>query len=46
MKDFKPLKLGSFDLKTGRGELTLRALKIPGQQVMDVRYIILDRISE
>jgi arylsulfatase A-like enzyme len=46
MKDFKPLKLGAFDLKIGRGELTLRALKIPGKQVMDVRYIILDRISE
>ncbi|HEY2412333.1 MAG TPA: arylsulfatase [Pirellulaceae bacterium] len=45
MKDFKPLKLGAFDLKTGRGDLTLRALKIPGQQVIDVRYIILDRIQ-
>ena len=44
MKDFKPLKLGTFDLKAGEGELSLRALEIPGKQVMDVRYIILDRI--
>ena len=27
MKDFKPLKLGAFDLKVGRGELTLRVIK-------------------
>lgn len=44
MKDFKPLRLGTFDLQAGEGELSLRALEIPGQQVMDVRYIILDRI--
>jgi len=39
MKDFKPLRLGVMDLQPGRGELTLRALKIPGQQVMDVRMV-------
>jgi hypothetical protein len=46
MKDFKPLKLGTFDLKAGRGELALRALEIAGKQVMDVRYIVLTRTDE
>ena len=41
VKDFKPLKLGVIELKAGRGELTLRALKVPGKQVMDVRSIYL-----
>jgi hypothetical protein len=43
MKDFKPLSLGSMDLKSGRGQLTLRALSVPGKQVMDVRYVVLTR---
>jgi len=41
VKDFKPLRLGTFRLKKGRGELTLRALNIPGQMVMDVRAVAL-----
>ena len=39
MKEFRPLNLGSFTLSKGRGLLTLRALKIPGRSVMDVRQI-------
>jgi len=45
VKDFKPLKLGTIELKKGRGELTLRALDKPGAQVMDVRLIILTRVG-
>jgi arylsulfatase A-like enzyme len=41
VKDFKPMRLGVLDLKPGRGELTLRALKVPGKTVMDVRLILL-----
>jgi len=41
VKDFKPLDLGEIDLKKGRGELTLRASKIPGKSVMDVRLMYL-----
>jgi len=41
VKDFKPLDLGEIELKRGRGELTLRALKIPGKTVMDVRLMFL-----
>jgi arylsulfatase A-like enzyme len=41
MKDFKPLSLGEMTLEKGRGLLTLRALQIPGKQVMDVRAVSL-----
>jgi hypothetical protein len=41
VKDFKPLRVGTFDLKPGRGALTLRALKVPGKTVMDVRLLTL-----
>jgi hypothetical protein len=41
VKDFKPMRLGTLDLKKGRGELTLRALQIPGSQVMEVRMLLL-----
>jgi arylsulfatase A-like enzyme len=42
-KDFKPLSLGMLKLVNGRGPLTLRALNIPGQEAIDVRYMILTR---
>jgi hypothetical protein len=41
VKDFRPLRLGEFRLEKGRGLLTLRALKVPGKQVMDVRAVTL-----
>jgi arylsulfatase A-like enzyme len=41
VKDFKPLPLGEMSLEKGRGLLTLRALHIPGKQVMDVRAVTL-----
>jgi hypothetical protein len=43
VKDFKPLRLGRLTLEKGRGPLTLRALEIPGKQVIDVRAIYLTR---
>lgn len=39
VKDFRPMQLGVIRLKPGRGILTLRALKIPGSQVMEVRML-------
>jgi arylsulfatase A-like enzyme len=45
MKDFRPLVLGEFDLPAGRGELALRALSVTGKQVMDVRYVVLQRVE-
>lgn len=41
VKDFKPLRLGTIQLEKGQGQLTLRALKIPGKTVMDVRLLTL-----
>ena len=41
VKDFKPLRLGQIQLEKGRGPLTLRALAVPGKQVMDVRMVLL-----
>ncbi len=41
MKEFRPLRLGAIRLEKGRGLLTLRALEIPGSQVMEVRSLIL-----
>jgi len=41
VKDFLPLDLGVFRLEKGRGQLILRALDVPGWQVMDVRAVLL-----
>jgi arylsulfatase A-like enzyme len=41
MKEFRTLSLGAMHLEPGRGLLTLRALEIPGQSVMDVRLVTL-----
>jgi hypothetical protein len=45
VKDFKRLEVGEVELKKGRGELTLRALEVPGKQVMDVRYVVLTLVE-
>ncbi len=41
MKEFRPLALGTMRLERGRGPLTLRATRIPGRSVMDVRMVTL-----
>lgn len=43
VKDFKEWNTGRIELSKTRGKLTLRALDIPGQSVMDVRMLILRR---
>ncbi len=45
VKDFAPLSLGTLELPAGRHELTLRALSMPGQQVMDVRAVTLKLVD-
>ncbi len=45
VKDFKPLQMGTFELKAGRGTLTLKALQITGQHVADVRMVTLKLLS-
>jgi hypothetical protein len=39
VKDFRPLSLGVVDLPAGKATLTLRATKVPGSQVADVRAV-------
>ena len=46
MKDFKVLEAGKIKLSKGKGNLVLRALEIPGKEVMQVRAINLHMISE
>jgi arylsulfatase A-like enzyme len=45
VKDFKPMDLGVIHLEPGRGSLTLKALEVPGSQVMDFRLIMLTRVE-
>ncbi|NLH14967.1 MAG: sulfatase-like hydrolase/transferase, partial [Phycisphaerae bacterium] len=44
VKDFRPLNLGRIRLDKGRGQLELRAIEIPGSQVMDLRLLNLTRV--
>jgi len=39
VKEFRPLSLGTFRLPAGRAPLVLRALDMPGTQVMEVRAV-------
>ncbi len=41
VKDFQSMRIGEIELKAARGPLTLRALEVPGAQVMDVRAVVL-----
>jgi len=41
LKEFHALNLSALHLEPGRGPLTLRAVKIPGKSVMDVRLVTL-----
>ena len=41
MKEFRTLRLGEITLAKGQGALTVRALKIPGKSVMDLRRVTL-----
>jgi arylsulfatase A-like enzyme len=41
MKEFRPLELGELTLDKGRATLVLKAIKIPGKSVMDVRRVTL-----
>lgn len=45
VKDFKPLDMGTIHLKKGPGILTLKAIEIPGSQVMDLRLLMLKKLN-
>jgi arylsulfatase A-like enzyme len=46
VKDFRPLSLGAVELPAGKGTLTLRATKITGTRVADVRAVELLLVKE
>ena len=46
MKPFRSLNLGRISLTSGEQDLVLRALKIPGRSVMDVRRLTLTLITQ
>ncbi|MGB0767648.1 MAG: arylsulfatase [Phycisphaeraceae bacterium] len=45
-KDFKPMPLGVIELEAGRGEMSLRAIEIPGEEVIDFRRLMLKRVAD
>lgn len=45
MKPFKNMKMGTIHLKMGSGSLTLRALEVTGETVMDLRRVTLTLIN-
>lgn len=45
VKDFKPLDLGVIDLEKGKNTLTLSALEKPGNQVMEMRLLMFNRVN-
>jgi arylsulfatase A-like enzyme len=46
VKDFKPMSLGVIELPKGKGELSLRAIEIPGGQALEFRRLMLRRVGE
>ena len=43
IKDFKPMAMGEIKLEKGKGQLTLKALDIVGNEVIDVRLLLFKR---
>lgn len=44
-KDFIPMTLGRIRLDKGNATLVLKAIEIPGDEVMDVRMLMLERVD-
>ena len=44
VKDFHNVTMGIINLQKGKGTLTLKALDIPGSQVMDVRLLLFKKV--
>ena len=45
VKDFKSVSIGKIQLTKGTGELTLRAVEIPGAEAMEFRLLLLERVK-
>lgn len=46
VKDFKRMDMGTINLEKGKGQMTLRAVDIPGAMAMDFRLLILERAGD
>ena len=46
MKYFEPMKMGKIKLAKGKGELKLQATKIPGDQALEFRLLMINRVEE
>ncbi|MEN8116212.1 MAG: arylsulfatase [Bacteroidota bacterium] len=45
VKDFKRVSIGNIQLEKGKGVLSIKAMDIPGSQVMDFRLLMFKRVS-
>ena len=46
VKYFEPKKIGKIRLKQGKGELKLQAIRIPGEQALECRLLMINRVEE
>ncbi|MEC7799794.1 MAG: arylsulfatase [Verrucomicrobiota bacterium] len=46
VKYFEPMKMGKIRLKKGKGELKLQATRIPGEQALEFRLLMINRVKE
>ena len=45
VKDFKEIKIGKIKLNKGKGELALQALDIPGEESIEFRLLMLEKVQ-
>lgn len=45
IKDFKPVSMGIMTLKKGKGQLTLRASEVTGEEVIDFRLLLFNKLN-
>ena len=46
VKYFEPMKMGKIRLKKAKGELKLQATRIPGEQALEFRLLMINRVKE
>ena len=45
IKDFKPISMGIIKLKKGKGQLTLRASELTGEEFIDFRLLLFNKLN-
>ena len=46
VKYFEPMKMGKIKLTKGKGELKLQATRVPGEQALEFRLLMINRVKE